>query len=176
MGVLAASISLRKAWLYFERLAIKYQHRCQPPLSTPFKGPFLGLDSVHRMLRSVRENRRNLSLKEQLDLYGYTFRSNLFSKTEVFTAVPQNLEAIFAADFESFEVEPMRLFAFEALMGEGIMTTDGAHCARSQTLLQPILPRTQFTNYPPSRLTSQDSLILFPKTVPLLIYSLYLQN
>lgn len=132
---------------YFKRLAIKRQHGCQRPPSTPSKDPLLGLDSVYRMLRSVKENRRNLSLKEQLDLYGYTFQSNLFGKIEVFTAEPQNLQAIFAKDFESFGVEPMRLFVFEPLIGKGVMTTDGAQWARSRALLQPVFSRTQIADY-----------------------------
>ena len=138
---------LQKTRQYFRRLAIKRQHGCQPPQSTPSKDPFLGLDSVYRILRSVKENRRNLSLKEQLDLYGYTFQSNLFGKIEIFTAEPQNLQAIFATDFESFGVEPMRLFVFEPLLGKGIMTTDGAHWAHSRALLQPVFSRTQIADY-----------------------------
>ena len=150
VAALAASILLlcfQKTHQYFKCLAIKRQHRCQPPPSTPSKDPFLGLDSVYRMLLSVKENRRNLSLKEQLDLYGYTFQSNLFGKIEVFTAEPQNLQSIFATDFENFGVEPMRLFVFEPLIGRGIMTTDGAHWAHSRALLQPVLSRNQFANY-----------------------------
>ena len=147
--VLIAFILLRyfrKARQYFRHLAIKRQYGCQPPPSTPSKDPFLGLDSVYRMLRSVKENRRNLSLKEQLDLYGYTFQSNLFGKIEVFTAEPQNLRTIFAADFKSFGVEPMRLFVFGPLLGEGVMTTDGASWAHSRALLQPVFSRTQITD------------------------------
>ena len=140
-------LCFQKARQYFKRLAIERQHRCQPPPSTPSKDPLLGLDSVYRMLLSVKENRRNLSLKEQLDLYGYTFQSNLFGKTEVFTAEPQNLQAILATDFENFGVEPMRLFVFEPLIGKGIITTDGAHWAHSRALLQPIFSRTQFANH-----------------------------
>ena len=148
--ILAAPIllsCLQKVHQYFKRLAIQREHGCQPPPSTPSKDPFLGLDSVYQMLRSVKENRRNFSLKEQLDLYGYTFQSNLFGKTEVFTAEPQNLQAIFATDFESFGVEPMRLFVFEPLIGKGIMTTDGADWAHSRALLQPVFFRTQIANY-----------------------------
>ena len=137
----------QKTLQYFRRLAIKRQHGCQPPPSTPSRDPFLGLDSVYRMLRSVKENKRNLSLKEQLDLYGYTFQSNLFGKTEVFTAEPQNLQAILATDFENFGVEPMRLFVFEPLIGKGIMSTDGTRWAHSRAMLQPVFSRTQYADY-----------------------------
>lgn len=137
----------QQARQYFKRLVIKRQHGCQRPPCTPSKDPLLGLDSVYRILRSVKDNRRNLSLKEQLDLYGYTFQSNLFGKIETFTAEPQNLQAIFAKDFESFGVEPMRLFVFAPLIGKGVMTTDGAHWARSRALLQPVFSRTQLADY-----------------------------
>ena len=140
-------LCFQKAYLYFKRLAIRRRHKCQPPPSTASKDPFLGLDSVYRMLQSVRQNRRNLFLKEQLDSFGYTFQSKLFGRSEIFTAEPQNLEAILDKDFENFGVEPMRLFVFEPLIGRGLMTTDGAHWAHSRALLQPIFSRTQFTNY-----------------------------
>ena len=137
---------LQKAQQYFKRLAIKRRYGCQPPPAAPSKDPFFGLDSVYRMLRSVKENKRNLSLKEQLDAYGYTFQSNLFGNTEFFSADPQNLQAVFATDFESFGVQPMRLFVFKPLIGKGIMTMDGSHWATSRGLLQPIFTRTQIIN------------------------------
>ena len=149
IAALSASIvlfSLQKALRYFQRLSIKRRYGCQPPPATLSRDPFFGLDSVYRMLRSVKENRRNLSLKEQLDTYGYTFQSNLFGKTEVFSADPQNLQAVFATDFRSFGVQPMRLFVFEPLIGKGIMTMDGSHWAASRALLQPIFTRTQITD------------------------------
>ena len=163
---LAASTLLfcfSKARWYFKRLTIKHQHKCQPPPFTPSKDPLLGLDSVYRMLRSVKENRRNLSLKEQLELYGYTFQSNLFGRTEVFTAEPQNLQAIFATNFENFGVEPMRPFVFEPLIGKGIMSTDGAYWAHSRAFLQPVFSKTQLADYSTLEIHVARLINLIPK-------------
>ena len=147
LGISALCLCFQKARQYLKRLAIKRQHGCGSPPSTPSKDPLLGLDTVYRMLHSVKKNRRNLSLKEQLELYGYTFQSNLFGKIEVFTAEPQNLQTILATAFEDFGVEPMRLFVFEPLIGKGVMSTDGAHWAHSRALLQPIFSRAHFADY-----------------------------
>ena len=163
LGISILLLCVEKARRYFQRLAIKRQYGCQSPPSTPSKDPLLGLDTVYRMLRSVKKNRRNLSLKEQLDLYGYTFQSNLFGKIEVFTAEPQTLQTILATGFEDFGVEPMRLFVFEPLIGKGIMSTDGAYWAHSRALLQPIFSRTHFANYSAFEIHVARLIDLIPK-------------
>ena len=149
IAALAVSVflySFQEAQRYFKRRAIELQHGCQKPRSAPSRDPFFGLDSVYRILRSVEENRRNVSLKDQLDVYGYTFVSNLFGNTEVFSAEPRNLRAVFATDFESFGVQPTRLFVFKPLIGKGVMTMDGAYWANLRAQLQPIFDRAQITD------------------------------
>ena len=146
LTVSAFLYSFQKAQQYFKRRAIELQHGCQKPRSAPSRDPFFGLDSVYRILRSVKENRRNMSLKDQLDAYGYTFVSNLFGNTEVFSAEPRNLQAVFATDFERFGVQPIRLFVFKPLIGKGIMTMDGACWANFRAQLQPIFARAQITD------------------------------
>ena len=129
-------------WLRFER-----RNSCKPlPSLLPEKTLF-ALGSAYRRLWFSKNDRRNLSLKEELDLYGYTFRSRSFGKPHIFTADPGNLQAIFSGKFEDFGIQSMRLFAFQPLIGEGIMTTDGDLWARSRALLRPIFSRTKITDF-----------------------------
>ena len=121
------------------------KRECQPPPTLPSLDPFFGLDSVFHILRSFKENRRNLSMQEQLDLYGLTFRSNLYGRTKLFTAEPRNLQTIFSTKFASFGVEPIRLFEFAPFIGKGIMTTDGLFWAHSRSLLRSTFNKTQIS-------------------------------
>lgn len=129
--------------VYLKRRTLIRENGCQEPPSLPSIDPFFGLDSVFRAIRSIKENKRNLSLKEQLDAYGSTFQSNQYGRTILFTIEPQNLQAIFSTDFESYGVQPIRLFAFKPFAGQGIMTTDGALWAHSRALIRPTFSRTQ---------------------------------
>ena len=146
IAALAAAIvwySLRKVRRYLFRLKVQRQHRCQPPPWALSNDPLLRLDSVYRLFWSFKDKGRNDSLKEQLEILGYTFQSKVFGKLEVFSAEPRNIQAIFATDFESYEVHPLRYFAFQPLIGKGIMTMDGAHWAHSRALLQPLFLKPQ---------------------------------
>ena len=146
IAALAAAIvwyGFRKGRRYLSRWRFQHQHRCQPPPWASSNDPLWGFDSVYRLLWSIKDKRRNNSLKEQLDILGYTFQSRLFGKIEVFSAEPRNLQAIFATDFESYGVHPLRFFAFQPLIGRGIMTMDGAYWAHSRALLQPLFLKPQ---------------------------------
>lgn len=143
LGCFLGGFILRWMSIYLKRRELIMKNGCQDPPSLPSIDPFFGLDSVFRAFRSVKENKRNLSLKEQLDTYGFTFRSNQYGRTILFTIEPENLQAIFSTDFESYGVQPIRLFAFKPLAGKGVMTTDGAMWAHSRALIRPTFSRTQ---------------------------------
>lgn len=134
---------LRATRDYYARLKLIRQRGCQPPPSLPQKDPFFGLDVVYQMFRSAKERRRNMSMKEQVDIYGRTFQSKPYGNTTIFTIEPRNLQAVFATDFESYGLEPLRLFVFEPFIGKGIITTDGAFWEHSRALIRPTFARAQ---------------------------------
>lgn len=151
--VLYALLGLAAFYLLARRIAIWLGRRkmirelgCQMPPSLPSMDPLLGLDSVLQTIRSVKENKGNMTLKQQLDTYGLTFRTNLYGRTKFFSADPQNLQAILSTDFESWGIQPMRLFEFEPLAGKGIMTTDGSLWANSRALIKNTFSRTQIAD------------------------------
>ena len=120
---------------------------CQPPPSLSQKDPILGIDLVLQIFRSFKENRRDLSLKQQLETYGNTFSSKQWGKTKIFTIEPQNLQAVFAKDFASWGVQPLRLFPFEPFIGKGIMDSDGAFWEHSRSLIRPTFSKAQITDF-----------------------------
>lgn len=94
----------------------------------------------------MRDDRRNISMIEQFGTYGNTFRSKPYGKTRIFTIEPKNLQSVFATDFSSWGVEPMRLFGFEPFVGKGIMCTDGAFWEHSRALIKPTFARAQIAD------------------------------
>ncbi len=119
---------------------------CKPPPGLPQLDPFFGLDVVFQVLSSFRERRRNTSFKEQFDRFGPTFQSQVYGTIKIFTIEPKNLQSVFSTDFESWGVQPLRLFFFGPFVGKGIMTTDGAFWEHSRALMRPTFSRLQIAN------------------------------
>lgn len=141
-----ALYGVQTARKYYSRQKLIRQRGCQPPPSLPQKDPVFGLDVVYHLLRSTKNRRRNISMKEQVDTYGYTFQSKPYGTTKIFTIEPRNLQTIFATKFESFGIQPLRLFSFGPFVGKGIMTTDGAFWEHSRALIRPTFARAQIAN------------------------------
>lgn len=119
---------------------------CQQPPSVPQRDPFFGLDLALHSFKSMKENRGNMSMKEQFEVYGHTFQSKPYGKTIIFTIEPRNLQAVLGTDFTSWGVQPMRLFGFEPFVGKGIMCSDGAFWEHSRALIKPTFARTQIAD------------------------------
>ena len=119
---------------------------CQQPPSIPQQDPFFGLDLALQSFKSMKENRRNMSMKEQFEVHGRTFQSKPYGKTIIFTIEPRNLQAVLGTDFTSWGVQPMRLFGFEPFVGKGIMCSDGAFWEHSRALIKPTFARTQIAD------------------------------
>lgn len=137
--------------IYFSVNCLRYikiarDQGCQPPPCIIQRDPIFGLDVVLQLFQALKENRRNLSIKQLFEVYGNTFKSESWRTSKLYTIEPKNLQAIFSTDFLSWGVEPMRLFAFEPFVGKGIMCTDGASWESSRALLKPTFARTQIAD------------------------------
>ena len=130
----------------FARRKAMSDHGCQQPPSIPQQDPFFGLDQALQSFKSMKENRRNMSMKEQFEVYGHTFQSKPYGKTMIFTNEPKNLQAVLSTDFTSWGVQPMRLFGFEPFVGKGIMCSDGAFWEHSRALIKPTFARAQIAD------------------------------
>ncbi|KAL8823011.1 MAG: hypothetical protein Q9191_006264 [Dirinaria sp. TL-2023a] len=123
------------------------RYGCRPPPSIAQRDPLFGLDTTWRLSRALKENRRNISIKQLFSIYGPTFQSKSWiAPTKIYTIEPKNLQTIFATEFSSWGVQPMRLFAFEPFIGKGIMNTDGALWEHSRALIKPTFTRTNITD------------------------------
>ena len=137
---------LRRTVLTVRRSRIIRKHNCKSPPAVPQRDPFFGLDIVFEVLLSIRKRTRNVSFEDLFKKYGSTFQSRVYNTQKIFTIEPKNLQAVFATDFESWGVEPVRLFFFEPLLGKGVITTDGPLWQHSRDLIKPTFSRVQLTN------------------------------
>ena len=136
----------RRVRLTLRRCKAIRENNCKLPPTLPQLDPFLGLDFVLQILSSLKQRKRNASFKELFEKYGSTFQSRTYYTTKIFTIEPKNLQAVFATDYDSWGVEPVRLFYFGPFVGRGVMTTDGALWQHSRDLIRPTFSRVQVTN------------------------------
>lgn len=132
--------------LAVRRSKVIRQHNCKPPPAVPQRDPLFGFDLVFEVLLSMRKRKRNSSLEEMFKKYGSTFQTRVYNTQKIFTIEPRNLQTVFATDFDSWGVEPVRLFFFEPFVGRGVMTTDGPSWQHSRDLIKPTFSRVQLTN------------------------------
>lgn len=65
--------------------------------------------------------------------------------------------------FDSWGVEPLRLFSFEPLIGRGIMGTDGRRWEHSRTLLRPVFSRKEISDLPSLEVHVQKLIDIIPR-------------
>lgn len=150
---------------FLSRRKTSAKHGCLPPPSIPQRDPIFGLDLILHVFKALKEDRRDLSMKQLFQVHGRTFQSVAFGTTTIYTIEPKNLQAVFATDFSNWGVQPMRLFAFEPFIGRGIMVADGAFWEQSRALIKPTFTRAQIADLHLARYSSHVSKLisLLPK-------------
>lgn len=129
--------ALRLFSSYSTRHDISRKHGCKPLPCLTGRRTIFGLDMVYIFLGSSRQSLEKLPVEEQFDVLGNTFRTQVFIKPVIRTIEPRNIQAVFASNAESFGNAPLRHFSFSPLVGEGVMTLDGANHERARALIRP---------------------------------------
>ncbi|PCG94378.1 Cytochrome P450, E-class, CYP52 [Penicillium occitanis (nom. inval.)] len=78
------------------------------------------------------------------------------------TTEPQNVQSVFSLDADSFGNRPLRHFAFSPLVGDGVMTLDGARHERARALIRPTFSKTHIENEEAYDLHVQKLIKLLP--------------
>jgi cytochrome P450 len=136
---------------------------CDEPPSTAQKDWLLGLDFVYEQIVNIKKNRRNASMRELHAQYGATFQSKFYGSRKIHSIDPQNVQAVMSANFKSWGVQPLRLFAFKPLIGQGIMGTDGYLWEHSRALLKPAFARKEISDLPAFEVHVQNMLNKIPR-------------
>jgi cytochrome P450 len=131
---------------YSARRDITKRHGCKPPTSLTGHRNIFGLDLVYLFLNSSRRGLEKLSVEEQFDVLGSTFQTQAFIKPVIKTIEPRNIQAVFASDADSFGNGPLRHFSFSPLVGDGVMTLDGARHERARALIRPTFSKANIEN------------------------------
>ena len=94
------------------------------------------------------KRKRYLSLlKSRFDAFGRTFSARVAGNSFIYTCEPENFKAILADKFEDFDVGWHRLRAMRPVLGEVLITTDGARWHHQRGLLRPAFNRRQIADY-----------------------------
>ncbi|KUL81389.1 hypothetical protein ZTR_09482 [Talaromyces verruculosus] len=118
------------------------KHGCKEAPSLTGNNGFFGLDLWFLLLKRSSSGLEKLPVEKQFEVLGSTFRTQMAIKPVIRTMEPQNLQCVFSWDADSFANRPLRHFAFSPLVGDGVMTLDGARHERARGLIRPTFSKT----------------------------------
>ena len=138
-----ARLIFQKLYLYFHHQRLCRLHSCLPAPSYPHKDPLLGFDLALKTHKALR-TQTYLSFSQSLyQAIGNTRSSISIGRKTLHTIDPANIKVILSTNFTDFTYGSPSSYRlrFRRLMGEGLMTTDGAAAKHSRALLQPTIKR-----------------------------------
>lgn len=116
--------------------------------SYPHLDPFLGLDLVLGMAKSLRRDYFLVWLNQIHKNMPKTFMVNFVGSRFIYTIEPANMKAMSAINWRDFAVGPMRRNnkATHPFADKGVNTVDGKEWEFSRFLIKPFFMREAFTN------------------------------
>ena len=133
--------------LYMARRKFQQEHRCLPPPRLPQIDRVLGIDTMLENMKSWKQKRYLALQKFRYETVGLTFSARVAGNSMIFTIEPENFKAIFADKFEDFDVGWQRLRAMGPVLGEVLITSDGARWHHQRALLRPAFNRRQISDH-----------------------------
>ncbi|KAI9802346.1 MAG: hypothetical protein M1833_001852 [Piccolia ochrophora] len=128
--------------------AEKVRRGCQ---DLPYKHsiwPF-GIGEIQRILKADAEKRFPDDMVERFDEVGpdtHTYEYSMFGTNVVFTRDPKNIQAMLATQFRDYWMGGTRQKAFDPLLGQSILTSDGKIWEHSRALMRPTFARDLISN------------------------------
>jgi cytochrome P450 len=112
------------------RRRMQKEHGCLPLAKNKwvpqtFWIPGVGIQAIQRHLKTAREGTLLATQLDRYKTFGETFKNRMLFDDFIITADPQNVKAMLATQFKDFGLASIRAPYFQALMGQGIFTTDG---------------------------------------------------
>ncbi|MCJ1239976.1 hypothetical protein MMC14_007975 [Varicellaria rhodocarpa] len=108
----------------------------------PHKDPFLGLDLLLAVRRSLQRGQSLVENQQLYERYGRTFQTISFGSPIINTIEPENLKPMLATSFDNFGFGPVRRHMRE-LWGKGILSEDGEYWQHSRALIRPTFAKAQ---------------------------------
>uniref|UniRef100_A0A093W1C4 Cytochrome P450 n=1 Tax=Talaromyces marneffei PM1 TaxID=1077442 RepID=A0A093W1C4_TALMA len=122
------------------------KHGCKEAPSLMGNTSFFGLDLRFLFLGCSNGGLETLPLERQFEVLGSTFRTQMAIRPVIRTMEPQNMQVVFSLDADSFGNRPLRHFSFSPLVGDGVMTLDGARHERARALIRPTFSKLHIEN------------------------------
>lgn len=142
--ILTAVQSLKKL---IARRKIIRQNRCEPCPALRQRNHFWGIGHVFCQVFDLPvDDSRNTCLKKNFAELGHTYQTFEYGRTVISTISPHNIQAVYASDFESYGVAPSRHAPLKPLLGDGIITNDGALWKYLRAAAAPIIAKTQIAD------------------------------
>ena len=125
-ALLVVYLGLSSLVTYGSRLRLARQHDCKEAPQADEKVYLFGLDHIVRFLNTARQDGATASTRALIMKCGNTYQVTSLGGHKRTTSIePQNVRAVFASDFNSWGLQPLRLFPFAPFIGPGVMNTDG---------------------------------------------------
>lgn len=119
---------------------------CEEPRLENSRLP-LGIDLVKLAIQADKQGLFPEHLMRRAEGVGAnTWRHSIFGQTNVNTIEPQNIQAILATNFGTFDLGPQRAAWFWPMLGNGIFTQSGQDWKHSRDLMRPQFTRGQVSD------------------------------
>lgn len=149
-GLLGASYVvfwlLNQAVLARRQTARAREWGCEEPPREPFRWP-LGLDNIRDALEADRQKLFPDFFLRRAEAMGvWTWQYHLFGKRIVTTQEPDNIKALLATQFGTYDLGEQRRGLLWPLLGNGIFTQSGHAWKHSRDMMRPQFTRDQVSD------------------------------
>jgi cytochrome P450 len=138
------------------------KHGCKEAPSLTGNTGLFGIDLWFLFVKRSSGGLEKLPMEKQFEVLGSTFRTQIAIKPVIRTVEPQNIQSVFALDVDSFGNRSLRHFPFSPLVGDGVMTLDGARHERARALIRPTFSKAHIENEDAYDLHVQKLIKLLP--------------
>ena len=129
------------------RLRIIHESRCEPCIALRQQNSFWGLRQIFCEVFDLPiDDGRNNSMKKNFKDLGHTYLGIEYGRSVISTISPQNIQAVYSTNFDSYGVKLSRHAPLRLLLGDGILTNDGALWRHLRTTAAPIITKAQMAD------------------------------
>ena len=161
--ILLAYVLYPRLSLHLKRRRFKKHHGCLPAAKSPQTERILGVDIFIENLRCFNGKCLMARLKQRFEQIGNTYSVTIAGNKMVYTIEPENIKAVFATQFDDFDVGWQRRRAMAPTMGEFLLTADGIRWHHYRAMLRPVFSRRQISAYGTFKNDINDLLCALPR-------------
>ncbi|KAL8882950.1 MAG: hypothetical protein Q9198_000126 [Flavoplaca austrocitrina] len=146
-GCFALWLLSRRLSLYMQHRRFQQLHECRPPPALPQYDTILGIDLMLENFRSWKADQLLDRMQSRFQRVGNTYSAKLAGQRITFTVEPENIKAIFADQFNDFDIGYIRRRAIEPSIGDMLLTADGSRWHQQRAMLRPAFNRQQYSDF-----------------------------